>query len=114
MDSVDLLLVNHFDELGIVKLLRGELGHPLIEWVPSPIYEEEPMVPVEFLHSIAKEFTIEEGRLKMAKIIIYPGSAPMIELTVELNAQQAKALHFIKEGGKNVQEDQQVPHAEQA
>ena len=55
------------------------------------------MVPVEFLNSIAKEFTIEEDRLKMAEIVLYPGSAPMLKLTIELSAQQAKALHWIKE-----------------
>ena len=55
------------------------------------------MIPVEFFNAIAKEFNCDPEHLKMARVVVYPGSAPMLELTIELNAQQAKALHFIKE-----------------
>ena len=55
------------------------------------------MVAVEFYEDIAKEFKLDPERLKMAKLSLYPGSTPLLELTIELNAQQAKALHWIKE-----------------
>ena len=55
------------------------------------------MIPTEFFECIAKEFNCDPEHLKMTKVVVYPGCAPMLELTIELNAQQAKALHFIKE-----------------
>ena len=56
------------------------------------------MIPVEFFNAIAKEFSCDPEHLKMAKVVVYPGCAPMLELTIELNTKQAKALHWIMEG----------------
>ena len=58
---------------------------------------EAAVIPTEFYNAVAKEFNCDPEHLKMAKVVVYPGSAPMLELTIELNAQQAKALHWIRE-----------------
>lgn len=56
------------------------------------------MVPVKLYNEIAKEFGINVEHLKMAQLTFYPGSTPMLQLTIELDARQVNALHWIKEG----------------
>ena len=58
------------------------------------------MIPLKFYNEIAKEFNVEPEHLKMVELVLYPGSAPLFKLTVELNAQQTNALHWIVEGGQ--------------
>ena len=74
----------------------------------------KPVVPVEFWKDVLGEFRCEKDRVKLAELILYPGAAPILKLHIELNEQQTKALHWIMEGEEDAQEDQQIPHAEQA
>ena len=55
------------------------------------------MIPTEFFNALAKEFKCDPERLKLAEVIVYPGCAPILKLHIELNAQQALALHWINE-----------------
>ena len=72
------------------------------------------MIPLKFYNEIAKEFHVEPEHLKMVELVLYPGSAPLFKLTVEMNARQAYAMHWINEKEvSDAQANQQVPHAEQ-
>ena len=55
------------------------------------------MIPLKFYNEIAKEFHVEPEHLKMVELVLCPGHAPSCKLTVELNAKQTNALHWIRE-----------------
>jgi hypothetical protein len=55
------------------------------------------MIPADFYNAIAKEFHVDPERLVSAAIALDKYSAPELTLTIIMNEQQAKALHFIKE-----------------
>jgi hypothetical protein len=75
---------------------------------------EHGMIPLKFYNEIAKEFGVEIEHLKMVELVLCPGHAPNFKLTVELNAQQTNALHWINEQEvSDAQASKQVPHAEQ-